>query len=224
VFVSTSNQTGAVAEAEIAAAAVRLGVPVLRPISDHARYDLAFELGGRILRVQCKSGFLDERARVIKVNLQSSWCTPGGYVRKTYGEGEIDLIAVYCAALDRCYLLSGPLLVDRRAVWLRLEPPRNGQRACINLASDFEFAGAVAQLGERLSGTQKATGSSPVSSTPSGGGAVRHVGANKFRNHFGYYMERAAAGEEVLVTRHGRPFVRLSGVVSQPALTPVPAA
>jgi len=35
------------------------------------------------------------------------------------------------------------------------------------------------------------------------------VGAHLFRNHLGYYMERAAAGQEILVTRRGRPVVRL---------------
>jgi prevent-host-death family protein len=35
------------------------------------------------------------------------------------------------------------------------------------------------------------------------------VGANEFRNRFGWYMERAAAGEEFLVERRGKPYVRL---------------
>jgi prevent-host-death family protein len=30
-----------------------------------------------------------------------------------------------------------------------------------------------------------------------------------FRNHFGYYLDRAASGEVVHVTRRGRPFARL---------------
>jgi len=42
--------------------------------------------------------------------------------------------------------------------------------------------------------------------------SLEEVGAHRFRNHFGYYMERAAAGAEVLVSRHGKPYVRLSGV------------
>jgi prevent-host-death family protein len=39
-----------------------------------------------------------------------------------------------------------------------------------------------------------------------------HVGANEFRNHFGYYLERAANGDEILVSRRGRPYVRLTSV------------
>jgi hypothetical protein len=39
---------------QIAAAAIELGVSVLKPMSEHGRYDLVFDLGERLLRVQCK--------------------------------------------------------------------------------------------------------------------------------------------------------------------------
>jgi prevent-host-death family protein len=35
------------------------------------------------------------------------------------------------------------------------------------------------------------------------------VGAHQFRNHFGLYMERAAAGAEILIRRRGQPYARL---------------
>jgi prevent-host-death family protein len=200
-----SNRKGAVAEAEIALAAIRLGIPVLKPVAEHGRYDLGFELGGRILRVQCKWASFDEAAGVIKVGLQGSWLSPHGYVRSSYSEDEIDLVAVYCGDLDRCYLLPCALVAGRRAIYLRVSPSRNAQRACINLASDFELTGAVAQLEEHQSGTLGARGSSPLSSTLS---AV-DVGCHEFRNHFGYYLERAAAGEEIRISRRGRPYARL---------------
>jgi prevent-host-death family protein len=31
-----------------------------------------------------------------------------------------------------------------------------------------------------------------------------------FRNRFGLYMQEAAAGAEIIVRRHGRPFVRMT--------------
>jgi prevent-host-death family protein len=208
--VLSTNRKGAIAEAEIAAAATKLGIPVLRPLQEHGRYDLGFEIGGQLLRVQCKWGAYDQHAGVIRINLTSSSCTPNGYVRTSYLEGEIDLVAAYCEELDRCYLLPSSLIVGMRAIHLRHSAPRNGQRACINLAADYEFAGAVAQLGERRRGTPEATGSSPVSSTTSSAApAVVKTGAHQFRNHFGYYMERAAAGEEIHVSRRGKPYVRL---------------
>jgi prevent-host-death family protein len=203
----TTNQKGAIAEEVIAAEATKLGVIVSRPNID-ARYDLIFDTGSSLLRVQCKWGRLDAHEGVIKVNLVSSWCIPSGYARSTYKAGEVDLFAVYCHELNRCYLLEADALVDRRTMYLRLSEPRNAQRACVNLASDFTFEGAVAQLEERCAGSAQVRGSSPLSSTSSARSEV--IRANEFRNRFGWYMERAAAGEVFEITRHGRPFVRVT--------------
>jgi prevent-host-death family protein len=211
MFVLSTNQKGGIAETAITAAAYKLDIPVLRPMVEHGRYDLAFEIGERILRVQCKWGGLHEDGAVVRVNLTSSWCTPTGYERRYYSVDEIDLLAVYCGDLDRCYLLPSTLAAGRRSIQLRVTPAKNGQRACLNHAVDFEFAGAIAQLEERLRGTQEAAGSSPASSTPSPPETLQ-VGANQFRNHFGYYLEKAGEGHEVLVSRRGRPYVRLSPV------------
>lgn len=211
MFVLSTNRKGAIAETAIAAAATKLGISVLRPIVEHGRYDLAFEIGDRILRVQCKWGGLDDARAVIKVQLQGSWLSStAGYVRSSYSEDEIDLLAVYCGELDRCYLLPSALVAERRAIYLRLSPPLNGQRACINSAEDFLLPGAVAQLEERQSGTLEARGSSPLSSTSSPDPPeVLRIGCHEFRNHFGYYLERAADGHEVLISRRGRPYARL---------------
>jgi prevent-host-death family protein len=213
-----TNRKGAIAEAEIALEAMRLGIPVLKPVAEHGRYDLGLEVGGRIFRVQCKWGGFDADAGVIKINLESSWLAPSGYVRRSYTAEEIDLVGVYCGSLDRCYLLPSAVFEGRRALWLRVNPPRNGQRACITLASEYNFSGAVAQLGEHLNGIQGARGSSPLSSTSS---AV-DVGCHEFRNHFGYYLERAAAGEEIRISRRGRPYARL--VPAEPAQPELAAA
>ena len=184
---------------------------MLRPIVEHGRFDLGFEIGSRLLRVQCKWASLDRDSRVVYVRVGGNRCTPQGYVTSTYREDEIDLLAAYCGDLNRCFLLPSSLVADRRSVQLRLEPPLNGQRASINLASDYDFAGAVAQLEERRAGSAKVRGSSPLSSTPTEGlPHVTEVGAHQFRNHFGYYLERAAAGDEIRVSRHGRKFVKLS--------------
>jgi hypothetical protein len=99
----TSNRKGAIAELKIATAATELGIPVLRPMTEHGRYDLGFEIGGRILRVQCKWGALDDARAVIRVNLQTYCLTYVGQRRTSYTEDEIDLLAVYCGC-------TGPLL------------------------------------------------------------------------------------------------------------------
>jgi prevent-host-death family protein len=209
--VLSRNQKGAIAETKIAAAATELGIPVLRPIVDHGRYDLAFEIGNRILRVQCKWGALSSDKALITVSLQSKYLTPSGYVQNSYTPEEIDLVAVYCGALDRCYLLPSSLACSRTSVLLRLTPPKNGQRACLNRAVDFELAGAVAQLDRATRWQRVGQGfESPQLHSPPP--EAFQVGAHEFRNHFGYYLEKAGEGHEVLVSRRGRPYVRLTPV------------
>jgi prevent-host-death family protein len=55
---------------------------------------------------------------------------------------------------------------------------------------------------------QEVDGSSPSSSTESPEPVT--VGVNAFRDGLGVWMGRVAAGEEVILTRHGRPKIRLS--------------
>jgi hypothetical protein len=94
-------------------------------------------------------------------------------------------------------------------------PPRNNQRACINLAEEFAFEGAVAQLGEHSAGSRKVRGSIPLSSTsspPDPELTPTTVGSDPFRDRLGYWMDRVAAGDEVVVTRNGKPRLRLLAV------------
>jgi prevent-host-death family protein len=216
-----SRIKGAVAEQAIALAATKLGVPVLRPTADGGRYDLALDIGKRLWRVQCKWGRLTGDACVVAVNIRGSYHSPGGYVQSTYAEDEIDLLGVYCGALDRCFLLPSSLIAGLSAIHLRLSPARNGQRACITLADDFDFDGAVAQLGERLAGSEEVRGSSPLSSTSTDDPPIT-VAANPLRDRFGYWMDRVEAGEQVVVTRHGRPRIRLLPMSALQATLPLP--
>ncbi len=165
----TTDQKGAIAEAEITAAAVQLGVGVYKPVFEGGRYDLIFEMERSLIRVQCKWAL--RRGGAIAVRCYSCRRGPGGMVVRRYSPDDVDLIAAYCLDTGRCYVLPPALFSDRRVVHLRVAPSRNNQRRGINWANDFELGarltsllGAVAQLGERQRGTLEATGSSPVGS------------------------------------------------------------
>src|SRR3954453_23790161 len=67
-IVSESTIKGAIAEAAIASAAIELGIVVLRPLVEGRRYDLLFDTGDRLLRVQCK--WAPRRGGVVVANLQ----------------------------------------------------------------------------------------------------------------------------------------------------------
>jgi hypothetical protein len=202
----TPTQKGNVAEAKIACAAIELGIGVLKPVQEGLRYDLLFDFHPELARVQCKTA--RRQGDVLVVNLTSSWLSPRGYVRSSYTADEIDAVAAYAHDLDRCFYLPAALVADRRAIQLRLAPARNGQRAAIRWASTFDL-GAVAQLGRAPAWHAGGRGfESHQLHSPSDSTIV--IGAHELRERFGYWMERAAGGEDILVTRHGTPHIRLS--------------
>lgn len=206
----SNNQKGAVAELEVQLAARRAGVGVYLPSVEHMRADMLFEIADGLYRVQVKWGRLAHAGDALLVRLGGNRCTSRGYVRTTYSRGEIDLFAVYSGELDRCFLLPSSLCVGRTAVHLRLTPPRNNQRACINLAENFAFEGAVAQLARARDWQSRGRGfESPQLHSYETGTEALTIGSELFGQQTGYWMQRAAQGEEITVTFRGRPRVCL---------------
>jgi hypothetical protein len=165
----TTHQRGAVAETAIVHAAVKLGIGVAKPVADE-RYDLIFDFGESLVRVQCK--LARRRGEVVVVRCYSARRSPTGLLKRTYAVGEIDAFAAFCPELDRCYYLPYERVAGQTQVDLRLSRCRNNQRIGINWAEDFEFGatlgtqlGAIAQLGERVHGMHEVAGSSPAGST-----------------------------------------------------------
>ena len=209
----SSNVKEAVAEQAIVLAATRLRVPVWRPVSEHGRADLVLDIGEKLWRVQVEWGQLTPARDVVIVRIGTFRRTAHGYIRSTYSEGELDLFGVYCGELDRCFLLPAQLLANKTCVSLRLTAPRNGQQSCINLADDFTFDGAVAQLARARDWQSRGRGfeSPQLHSNPRV--APVTVPADSCRMAFGYWLARVAAGQDAVVTRRGRPIARLTADV-----------
>ena len=93
-----------------------------------------------------------------------------GFRRSVYTADQIDAVAGYCPETGTCYLLPAEVFSGTSLIYLRLEPARNNQNARIHWAREYEFAarltghGPIAQLGERLAGSQKVGGSIPPGS------------------------------------------------------------
>ena len=191
----------------------RLGFEVFRPVVDGARYDFIFDDGDRLIRVQCKSA--PRRRDIIFVSARTSRRAPEGFRRTVYTPAEVDVIAAYCAELDRCFAVPIVELPPGGAMHLRLAPTRNGQRAGLHFADDYPL-GAIAQLEEHLAGSEGVVGSSPTSSTtPVGDPPPTVICAHEFRTRFSWCMERAAAGEPILITRRGKPHLRIAPAAPQ---------
>ena len=194
---------------------MKLGVDVYRPVGEGSRYDLIFDLPSGLTRVQCK--WAPRAGDVVTVRCYSCRRTAEGLRSRTYTTDEIDAFAAYCAEVDRCYLLPLNEVLGMREVQLRLAPARNGQRAGINWAEDYSFDARLGRSRGRSS-AGRARGWQPRGQgfepprlhSPN----ATVIGAHELRERFGWYVERAAGGEEILVTRRGRPHVRLTSYLA----------
>ena len=140
----TTDQKGAIAESAIASAAIRGDVGVYRPMFDGGRYDLIFDLGCALLRVQCK--WAPRQGEVIIVRCYSCRRAREGLRRRTYTAGEADAIAAYCSDLDRCFLIPADRFDGHAQLLLRLAPCKNNQRLGINWAEDYELSARLTVL------------------------------------------------------------------------------
>lgn len=131
----TTDQKGAIAESAIVHAATKRGIGVLKPLSDGHRYDLVFDFGDRLARIQCKWAPL--HGDVVVVRSYSARRTAAGLRRRPYTAQEIDALAVYCHELSRCFYLPADMVGGRHQLGLRVGPSRNNQRRGVNWADDY---------------------------------------------------------------------------------------
>jgi len=121
---------GSIAELVVAARLVKEGWRVLLPYGENTRYDLVAEREGRFVRVQVK--YVTPKNGVLDVKCQSS----NNWSILPYTADEIDAIAVYDPVSEKVYYV--PVAELRKgAMKLRLDPPKNNQRAKVRYASQF---------------------------------------------------------------------------------------
>jgi hypothetical protein len=135
---------------------IKLGIGLAKPLDDE-RYDLILDVDSKLWRIQCK--WAVRQGEVVVIRLYSNRRGPEGMITRRYSAEDVDGFAAYGLETDTCYFM--PVTFARhREVRFRLGPTLNNQAIGIRWASDYEFAatigriGAVAQLGERLAGSQ----------------------------------------------------------------------
>jgi hypothetical protein len=160
VFVSREHpvDVGTRTEAVLLAEFVKLDVPVLTPFGVNHRYDFVVDVTGELLRVQCKTARFEDGSVVVPARSVRS--SGGTRHKRPYTAEEIDLLAAWCPAIERAYVLPSCDL-DRTAIRLRVAPPGNRHQRGVRCAQHYAIARLAHQV-ERLICTQQAAGSSPA--------------------------------------------------------------
>ena len=113
--VLSTDQKGATAELAIAHAAAELGIGVFKPLTDGERYDLIFETGTRLIRIQCKWAPL--AGQTVIVRCYSNRRAREALRRRAHTAHEADAIAAYSPGLNRCFFVPAALRRARRVTF-----------------------------------------------------------------------------------------------------------
>ena len=114
------------------AEALRRGYKVALPVGEDWRYDLIVLRQNKLERVQCK--YTESNGQYVEVRCRS---TNNWNVLK-YTKEDVDWVVAYDKTTDRCYFIPSSMLgTGRSTIWLRLLPPKNGQKKDILWAKDF---------------------------------------------------------------------------------------
>lgn len=139
VFRRHTDKTGGISEAAIIVRLLRAGYIVLTPYGKNHRYDLLIEDDmGKFWRVQCKTGWLDEKKTVINFATASNYNHTARQKGWRHYRGQADYFAVYCEELDKVYLIPVET-VGFTLAKLRLVPTKNNQGKNVRWACDYEL-------------------------------------------------------------------------------------
>jgi hypothetical protein len=115
-----SKRRGELAELGFMYRVASHGIGVAKPYGDSFPYDFLTQHGKRVLRVQVKSCFMDERDGVNGFNITVA--RSRGHGKITYEVGDIDFIAAFIAKCDAWYLV--PMETVGRKKSIRLYPKK----------------------------------------------------------------------------------------------------
>lgn len=117
----------------ILAALLRSGRQVLLPFGDGSPYDLAYDDDGKLVRVECKTGWCTDGCVIF--NVASS--QRDTKVRTSY-RGRADIFGVYCPELNEVYFVPVED-VGENCARLRITPTKNNQAAGVRWAEDYRW-------------------------------------------------------------------------------------
>ena len=115
----STKQTGDETEARIIAALIEAGYSTAIPFGDNDKYDLVLDTGDELLRVQCKTGWIEDE--VIRFKTASKTTIDGVATMNDY-DGTIDAFAVRCKDTDALYWV--PIEdAGKKSTYLRITEP-----------------------------------------------------------------------------------------------------
>lgn len=138
-----SSAIGDIGETIALAEFAKLGFTVLVPFGGNCPYDLVVDIGGRLLKIQCKTTEKVKDGKMI-----FSICRTNGftYKKEVYTKDEVDFLFLYC--IENGYMALVPIedTCMKTEFRIRTERPKNNQVQNIHMETDYRFHDIVNRI------------------------------------------------------------------------------
>lgn len=111
-----TKSKGDIAEQSAILVALKLGWGVLKPVGDRLPYDLVFDVGGRLVKVQVKYAWLDKNSLNFVVYSVRTKTNRRVMKKEEYKEGDFDFALVYIHPLELFYVMPFAAFVEHTSV------------------------------------------------------------------------------------------------------------
>lgn len=103
---------GDIAEQAVALQALKQGWGVLKPLGDRLPYDLVFDIGGVLVKIQVKNAWLDPKRKNYVVDVRRTKTNRRQMLRENYKIGDFDFAIVFIEALEVFYVMPCAVFID----------------------------------------------------------------------------------------------------------------
>jgi len=101
-----------IAESAVITELLKKGLRVLKPIGDRLPYDLAVDLGGRLMRIQEKSAWFDDSQKAHIVDVRRTKTNRRRMCRSCYSKQDFDFAILYIENRHAFYVMPITVFVS----------------------------------------------------------------------------------------------------------------
>ena len=142
-----TQQKGLITELHCLQDFINLGYQCLIPYGDSCKYDIAVDINGKIIRIQCKTSRWSTDTKDPEVAFEINTCCQTTNTKKTtrykYSNKEIDYF--YTWFKDQGYLVSIKEATGNTFRW-RYEYPSTGQKQGIHIADKYKMEDVIKEI------------------------------------------------------------------------------
>lgn len=132
-----TRHKGTIAEQAAVLQALKRGWGVLQPIGDHLPYDLVFDVGGTLVKVQVKCAWLDGPSQNYVVDNRRTKTNRRTMIRDGYSSSDFDFALVYIPDHDLFYVFPVDVFIGYGSEIHMVEADKRQRRP---LSADFRDA------------------------------------------------------------------------------------